>query len=776
MTELLNLRYQYDPTGQAQSNLIIDELQNVAQNGARLAVVTEGVFYTTDFSIRKVGTSTPLVLNTDYHFVSMDSFITAETGIETATGVALDNPDLFGDFYITYRCVGGVEGRSNALVADLIEAIELARNSTVDWKKIINVPAMFPPDVHDHQVTDLTGLEAVTQAINGLERAILDSRPLHLSAANLHQQDERILQIISTYNDRLNSIYGFILEVEDSIDGKITFSEESLREYVNMRIDQEAVSIYPGEEVYDPGSVTSTSERIPGAVWVMEPIDLNPAEGTSGGGTVGGDVYTVDTPFIIAPVDGSVRVNSTPILQSTAYSGSGTHASSRWQIASDLGFSNIVYDSGVTTEGLTLKITDVSLSSNETYYARVMHNSSLEVSSAWSLPAGFMTDIAIPNTQVARLLEVDFVGSHTWNGNMAVSADGTTIIKKGGIGYTATDGVVFVYRKVGGFWTRVQTLTPTYALPSGGAAVNGMCLSADGSTIVIGGNRHVSGHSTVSVFTETSGVWAETQVFASSNPQVTDLFGYSVAIDDAGLVLVVGSYGFDNGADVNRGTAYIFKNVGGTWTQAQKLANGSADNAEAGWFVAISADGNTVGMSDYRDATRSGAVYLYHRSSTTWSYIQKLVTTVRETQSNFGYSFAFSGDGSTLVVGAYTSGGGGTPVGASFVFTKSGTNWVQHSELQRGDVSGWHGYTVDVNYDGSIIAVGAPTAQNPSGRVGIYTRTSNQYDLTDVLEGEGLHSSYGFGREVSLSNDGGVLATIDSGVTAYGGGHLYVFE
>lgn len=241
----------------------------------------------------------------------MDTEITARTGLETATGIEIDNPALSGDYYITYHAVGGIEGQSNALVADLIEAIEVAKDAPINWNKLLNVPAQFPPEWHPHEVSDLNGLEVVSQALSNLERAILDSRPLQISGNNLHWQDERILNLISIMMDRINAIYALVLEqdIDALVDAKVAVVEAEYDRKLQIIIgaidwgpngppdlypdtdpdpdpDEE---LYPGLNIYDAGGISGPSPVIPGSVIEPDIVDVN---GDPNGGT--GELYPGD--------------------------------------------------------------------------------------------------------------------------------------------------------------------------------------------------------------------------------------------------------------------------------------------------------------------------------------------------------------------------------------------------------------------------------------------------------------------------------------------------
>jgi hypothetical protein len=319
MTSLINNRYQFDPTGQANSNLIVDEVHSVPQNGARLIIAREGLFYTREFTVRPASGGPQLVLNQDYHYISMDEEITAQTGLETATGIEFDDPALFGDFIITYHAVGGVEGNSNKLMQDLKAAIELAKNSPVDWNKLINVPAQFPPEWHPHEVTDLNGLEAVKDALNRLELAIYDSRPLELSGLNLHWQDQRILHLLATFNDRLNGILARVIDlniealVDAAVADRLSDLDARIQAAVDAKMAEHIANYHSGTGGGGTGTapdVTGMTGTPDGVILATTPGELDWSDVT---GATGYDVY-INNALVASDVTASRYVPSASLV------------------------------------------------------------------------------------------------------------------------------------------------------------------------------------------------------------------------------------------------------------------------------------------------------------------------------------------------------------------------------------------------------------------------------------------------------------------------------
>ncbi|MEO7658511.1 MAG: carboxypeptidase regulatory-like domain-containing protein, partial [Pyrinomonadaceae bacterium] len=114
------------------------------------------------------------------------------------------------------------------------------------------------------------------------------------------------------------------------------------------------------------------------------------------------------------------------------------------------------------------------------------------------------------------------------------------------------------------------------------------------------------------VFVQSGGVWSEQQKFTASAGAANDKFGGSIAID--GDSLIVGAEGSDIGSAIDRGSAYVFSRSGNVWTEQQKLS--ASDGATSDFFggsVAIS--GATILVGGYLDDNSStldqGSAYIF---------------------------------------------------------------------------------------------------------------------------------------------------------------------
>lgn len=226
MSVFIYPNYQFDNTSSNNDNLVVDELHPLLLNGARILVPRHGVAYTKDLIVQPSAGGSALRLGIDFNFVSIDTYLTTLTGHETFSAIEVKNDLLAGNMLITYRAVGGVEGASNKLMHDLIDALDAISQGGVNWADIINKPALFPVGDHDHPITQLTELQLLSNTIADLRQALVDSRPLQLSSLNLIAQDERILQLIANLDNRVNLLFR---DLKAYVDSKFEDNQHQIR-------------------------------------------------------------------------------------------------------------------------------------------------------------------------------------------------------------------------------------------------------------------------------------------------------------------------------------------------------------------------------------------------------------------------------------------------------------------------------------------------------------------------------------------------------------------
>jgi hypothetical protein len=110
------------------------------------------------------------------------------------------------------------------------------------------------------------------------------------------------------------------------------------------------------------------------------------------------------------------------------------------------------------------------------------------------------------------------------------------------------------------------------------------------------------------------------------------------------------------------GAVWVFTRSGGVWTQQgpRLVGTGSVAEAEQGWSVAISSDGNTAIEGGSGDNNQVGAVWVFTRNGVVWTQQgTKLVGTGAAGNSKQGSSVAISTDGGTVIEGGPNDDGAG---------------------------------------------------------------------------------------------------------------------
>lgn len=200
-----------------------------------------------------------------------------------------------------------------------------------------------------------------------------------------------------------------------------------------------------------------------------------------------------------------------------------------------------------------------------------------------------------------------------------------------------------------------------------------------------------------------------------------------------------------------------------------------------GQSCSMSDDGKIIAIGAPNTDTGRGLVKIYELSSVTssWGQLGNNLTGSK-TMNFFGESVALSANGLTLLVGSRTT---YSDSGKAQVFELDNGNWIQKGSSLNGENLGdWFGQSVSINHDGNIIAVGAPyndDAGSNAGHVRVYAFGNGEWvQVGNDIDGESSLDK--FGRSVSLSSDGNIIAIGAPGNSATSAisssGHVRVFE
>ena len=359
-------------------------------------------------------------------------------------------------------------------------------------------------------------------------------------------------------------------------------------------------------------------------------------------------------------------------------------------------------------------------------------------------------------TQVA-----DLTASDPGNGDrfgVSVAVDGDTIVvgakRNGGEGLNA--GAAYVFAKPDSGWADT---TETAKLTASDAAIYdtfGQSVAVSGDTIVVGApsSDHAGSWSGAAyLFVKPDGGWVnatETAQLQASDAGEDQCFGRSVAAD--GDTVVVGVYTFCT-PDYPSGTVYVFVRPSSGWATTTETAQLTASNGhsldEFGSPVAIDGDTIVVG-APLHDANGFGAgsVYVFVRPDSGWSSATEtaqLHATDAETNANFGFSAAISGD--TIAVGSLRDPDDASDGGAVYVHVKPADGWDDVDEtikLTAYDTTNYNLLGYSTALDGNTLVSGAPLADHGGSRSGsAYSAQLAQWTpIPDSGQGDANGTSY----------------------------------
>ncbi len=277
------------------------------------------------------------------------------------------------------------------------------------------------------------------------------------------------------------------------------------------------------------------------------------------------------------------------------------------------------------------------------------------------------------------------------------------------------------------------------------------------------------------VYIESGGTWTEQGKLLADDGSGSDQFGLAVAI--SGDTAVIGAPN-DSANGTDSGSVYVFVRSDGAWSQQAKLTPGDgSQNDQFGRSVAVSGDTLVVGAPiDTPKGTDSGAVYVFVRSDATWTEQAKLAASNGGQAHNFGWSVSVDGD--SLVAGAFGEFSSGTDSGAAYVFVLADGTWSEQAKLIGDDTAGGDTLGRSVSIDGDQVVVGAPgdTVQGTdSGSAYVFVRSAGAWtQQARLIASDGIQND-NFGWSVSINGDKVAAGAFGDTVKGTESGSVYVY-
>lgn len=354
-------------------------------------------------------------------------------------------------------------------------------------------------------------------------------------------------------------------------------------------------------------------------------------------------------------------------------------------------------------------------------------------------------------TQEAKLVALDGPPDYGFGSTVAIYENTAVIGSLGDDGQGTDSGAAYIFIRSGTTWIQQQKLTV-----SDGAAGDlfGHSVAISGNTTVISSrldDDKGADSGAVYIFIRSGTTWTEQQKLTASDGADGDYLGSSVSISDD--TVLVGAAG--DGDDANSGSAYVFVRSGTTWTEQQKIAGPGIEGGYFGFSVSVSGDTAIVGI-----LTGNGPAYVFVRSGTVWTEQQQLTAA----SGHFGVSVSVSGN--IAAVGGYSDDGKVPGCGAAYVFARSGTTWTEQQKLTASDGTGedFFGYTVAVSEDTAIVGAFLDNSLGTeAGSAYLFTRSGSVWIEQQKLTASDHAAYYNFGYSISVSGEIAVIGAHQPG-------------
>lgn len=309
-----------------------------------------------------------------------------------------------------------------------------------------------------------------------------------------------------------------------------------------------------------------------------------------------------------------------------------------------------------------------------------------------------------------------------FDGDWAVIAAAYDDKDQNGNGNIPNAGSLYIYKREGNDWIFKQKLVANDRSENDFLGAEAVAISGD--YIVAGtkvededanGVNTIEDAGSVYIFRRVGDTWVQQQKIVASDRAYRQYFGRNVAIEND--LIVVGADGNDiegeQGRDV--GAAYVFKRNGNVWSEQQKLM-ASVPVKDSYFGVSVDISGNTIIIgSDKTDV--GGQTYVFDLEGEIWQ--EKQILTGLQAGDYSGRAISLSGD--YIVTGAYLNGTDVngeneiTQAGAAYIYKKENGSWIYQQKIVASDRDLVNRFGTAVAVSGDFIIVGsifAKTDQN----------------------------------------------------------------
>ncbi len=211
--------------------------------------------------------------------------------------------------------------------------------------------------------------------------------------------------------------------------------------------------------------------------------------------------------------------------------------------------------------------------------------------------------------QGPKLTGAGEAGAGEFGWSVALSAEGDTALI-GGHEDGGGVGAAWVFTRSSSTWTQQGEKLTGAGETGAGKVGQDVALSAEGDTALVSGYEDAGGVGAGWVFTRSGSTWTQQgEKLTGAGEAGNGYFGDGVALSADGDTALIG--GFNDASGV--GAAWVFTRLGSTWAQqGAKLTGGEeSGKGQFGWSVALSEDGATALVGGIADGGNTGAAWVF---------------------------------------------------------------------------------------------------------------------------------------------------------------------
>ncbi len=380
----------------------------------------------------------------------------------------------------------------------------------------------------------------------------------------------------------------------------------------------------------------------------------------------------------------------------------------------------------------------------------------------------FFTQAQVIETQ--RLVSDDIETGDNFGEAVAISGNYAIIGSLGDDENGVNSGSAYIYYNNAGTWEQYQKITASDGQTNDFFGVN-VTISGDYAFACSLGANSYAGK--VYAFYNDAGTWTETDILIASDTESSDLFGESMVAN--GDYVIIGALGNDDFGSQS-GSAYIFQNNSGNWTEITKLtASDGAESDQFGTAVSIYGDYAIVG-ADHSE--NHGKIYAFYNNSGTWEQTQIIESADISVGDFFGVSVCVYDE--YLAIGASSKSDNGTWSGAAYVFQNNSGTWEEQQKLTASDAASMKHFGNSINIIGDTLIVGSKGNRSftpyVAGSAYLFKNDSGEWDEKAKLTASDIGLEDYFGNAVSFSNSYAFVGSPLTDSDFEDAGAVYIYE